>query len=115
MSEFISSPSGISRRAVTVTAALLILGAAIVFRVRCGASNNTICQKWETREGVTKAYMTSSGSLALSGTLLVKGNISGATILINGAPAGQTLCKLASGAIGQCTSVVGVGGGCTCS
>ena len=59
--------------------------------------------------------LTSSGTLKVVGDSVIKGSASGGTTFINGAPAGQALCKLPSGAIGQCTSVVGAGGGCTCS
>lgn len=51
-----------------------------------------------------------------SGTVTIDGNVSPAlTITGSGAPPNsQALCLLA-GSLGHCTSIVGVGGGCTCS
>ena len=65
---------------------------------------------------------TATGAIAIVGVntlnslgLDVNGNMSGRTIFLNGMPGGQALCKKTTGDIGQCTSVVGAGGGCTCS
>jgi len=138
---YLSSPA-IRRIATVSAAALIVLGAGIFFQIKCGSNNNTICQQWSTSDGRQKAYMTSSGSLTLSGTLIgrtsisgailygygggfavngaslkMRGNISGSTLVIdNIAPVanGTVLCKKANGAIGYCSdSITDVE--CTCN
>lgn len=94
MSDSISSPYGINHTAITIAAALIVLGTAIVFRVQSGCNNNCYVQKWEKHNvagvstGVTIAYMTSSGNLVLSGTLVEQGAIgAGAAITQSAADA----------------------------
>lgn len=99
---------GVSKNAVIAAAALITLGTGIAFVIRAGNNNNATIQQWQTQDGRVV------GSITGSGNLKVTGNLSGSTLFLGGMPAGQSLCKKTNGSIGQCTSIVGAGGACTC-
>lgn len=84
-------PSFVERRPGATFLSLLLVAASVFFTVR-GGGNDTIIQKWEVQRkggaevgsGTVVAHMTSSGSLSLSGSLKVDGNMSGSTLNVNG-------------------------------
>ena len=90
-------PSFIERRPGATFLSLLILVAGVFFVLRAPTSNDTVVQKWErplkggteTESGATVAYMTSSGSLTMSGLLKVGDNRTGSgTIKVGGSDGG---------------------------
>src|SRR5258708_2759151 len=85
MSDFISSPSGIRRLAITALSGLMVLGIGISFQVQCGSNSNVHCQEWKTSDGRSVGYLTSSGNLVLSGSTIEQGIAGGGSALTQGA------------------------------
>lgn len=131
-------PPSIGRVATVAAAAIITLGVGIALQIKCGSNDNSVCQRWTTQDGRSKAVMTSSGNLTIQGTfsgavlfgyggrfsvnevvdqVKMRGTISGTSLRSDNLTPqldGTILCKKANGAIGYCSvSVIGVV--CTCN
>jgi hypothetical protein len=91
MSNDIVSPPGIFRRiAVAAAGIITLVGTGVAFTILAPSNNNTLTNQIKTADGRSAWYVTSSGSTTQSGSLRVRGALSGSTLQIGGTTATLT-------------------------
>ncbi len=84
MSTYLAPASqGIFRSATSLAMALITLAAGVYFGIKAGSNNNAVIQQWMTQDGRPVMTVTSSGSLTGSGSLRMRGSLSGSTLNVD--------------------------------
>ncbi len=76
--------------------------------------SGSVLQVWSNSGGQV-GILYGSGSLNLSGSLVAKTNLSGASLNVNGTKSQGVLCRQTGGIIGACSNQPAANGHCVCA